>query len=70
MDSQGDAIMANSNKATQKASGYKIKVSKDGPYLVSGRVPLAEQKICVDNDDQCHGWKEGKQYPAQENYAL
>jgi len=26
--------------------------------------------MCVDTDGQCHGWKEGKKYPAQENYAL
>jgi CDGSH-type Zn-finger protein len=26
--------------------------------------------MCVDADDQCHGWKEGKKYPAQENYTL
>jgi CDGSH-type Zn-finger protein len=37
---------------------------------VSGGVPLSEQLICVDSDGQCCGWKEGKQYPAQENYAL
>jgi CDGSH-type Zn-finger protein len=26
--------------------------------------------MCVDADGQCHGWKEGKKYPVQENYAL
>jgi CDGSH-type Zn-finger protein len=43
---------------------------QNGPYLVSGGVPLSEQLICVDSDGQCHGWKEGQQYPVQENYAL
>jgi CDGSH-type Zn-finger protein len=49
---------------------FKIKVSKDGPYLVTGGAPLSEQNVCVDTDDQCHGWKEGKRYPVQESYAL
>jgi len=62
--------------AAEKSTGdssnpkYKIRVSRNGPYLVSGGIPLAEQIICMDTDGQCHGWREGKKYPAQENYAL
>lgn len=48
----------------------KIKISKNGPYLVSGGIPLSEQIICIDSEGQCHGWREGKKYPSQENYAL
>lgn len=48
----------------------KIKVSKNGPYLVSGGIPLSEQIICIDSEGQSHGWREGKKYPLQENYAL
>lgn len=48
----------------------KIKVAKDGPYLVSGGVPLVESIICTDPDSQPHGWKEGRRYPAQDSYAL
>jgi CDGSH-type Zn-finger protein len=60
---------------TEKNSGktlanQKIKVTKNGPYLVSGGVQLSEQNTCVDPDQQCHGWKEGKKFPSQENYAL
>jgi CDGSH-type Zn-finger protein len=57
-------------KNTAKESRYKLKVTRNGPYLVSGGVLLAEQIICVDKDDQCHGWKEGQKYPVEENYAL
>lgn len=57
-------------KNTQKETRGKVKVTQNGPYLVSGRLPLSEQEICVDSDDQCHGWKEGQKYPSQENYAL
>ena len=62
--------MAKSKNDVRKANIYKVKVTKNGPYLVSGGVPLSEQSICVDNEGQCHGWKEGKRYPSQENYAL
>ena len=48
----------------------KIKVSKNGPYLVSGGIPLSEQIIFIDSEGQSHGWREGKKYPLQENYAL
>jgi CDGSH-type Zn-finger protein len=49
---------------------YKIKAIKDGPYLVTGGIPLSEQIIQVDADGQCHGWKEGKKYPATQRYRL
>jgi CDGSH-type Zn-finger protein len=51
-------------------SKRKIKITKDGPYLVSGGIPLSEQIICVDSEGQCHGWREGKKYPLQKKYAL
>jgi CDGSH-type Zn-finger protein len=62
--------MVKSTNNTQKETHYKVKVTKNGPYLVSGGVYLSEQSMCVDTDGQCHGWKEGKKYPIQENYAL
>ena len=62
--------MAKSKNNAQKETQYKVKVTKNGPYLVSGGVPLSEQIIGIDTDGQCHGWKEGKKYPVQENYAL
>jgi CDGSH-type Zn-finger protein len=62
--------MAKAKSNTGKASKYKIKITKNGPYVITGRVPLSVQNIRADDDDQCHGWKEGKKYPEQENYAL
>jgi CDGSH-type Zn-finger protein len=62
--------MTTPKKTAQKKPQYKIKVSENGPYLVSGGIPLSEQLMCVDSEGQYHGWKEGKSFPAQENYAL
>lgn len=54
----------------QKQSRQIVKVTENGPYQVSGAVPLSEQTIGVDSDGQSHGWKKSKAYPAQEKYAL
>ena len=62
--------METKKDTTQKVAKHKVKVTKDGPYIVSGGVPLSEQIMCIDADNQCHGWKEGKKYPMQETYAL
>jgi CDGSH-type Zn-finger protein len=49
---------------------YKIQVSLNGPYIVTGGVPLSAQIIGVDSEGYSHGWTEGKKYPVQESYAL
>lgn len=49
---------------------YKVKVTEDGPYLVSGGVPLLDEIECIGDDGGPQGWKEGRRYPAKENYAL
>jgi CDGSH-type Zn-finger protein len=51
-------------------SKYKIKVTKNGPYIVTGGVPLAQQTIKIDKESDAHGWQEGIKYPLQEKYAL
>ncbi len=62
--------MAKPKKDAQKAAQPKIKVTENGPYLISGGIPLSEQIMCVDAEGQYHGWKEGKKFPTNENYAL
>ncbi len=62
--------MPNAGNDRRKAAAYKVKVSRNGPYLVTGGVPLSEQIINVDDKGDCHGWKEGKKYPARDTYAL
>jgi Uncharacterized conserved protein len=46
----------------------KIKIVKNGPYLVSGNVPLSE-KIIVPNGKK-YELKEGRKLPQAETYAL
>jgi CDGSH-type Zn-finger protein len=48
----------------------RVLVSKDGPYVITGHVPLAKQTICTDADGGSEKWKEGETYPTREQYAL
>ncbi|MHB8120347.1 MAG: CDGSH iron-sulfur domain-containing protein [Methanothrix sp.] len=48
----------------------KITVSKNGPYIVTGKVPLTTSEICNDDEGYCRTWREVKRYPLQEKYAL
>jgi CDGSH-type Zn-finger protein len=48
----------------------RIKVGKDGPYLVSGNVPLMEQLVVDDENGVPCAWKEGKGYSLQRSYTL
>jgi CDGSH-type Zn-finger protein len=47
-----------------------VTVSRDGPYVVSGDLPLTEQVIVANSDGDSLQWQEGKVYDAPERYAL
>jgi len=47
-----------------------IKIIKNGPYLVSSKIPLLKLKIKTDEDGFPYEWVEEKKYPDQEEYAL
>lgn len=57
------------DKAEEKKAG-KILISKNGPYIVSGGLPLAKEIIIVDDRGIPVEWGKGETYPAQETYAL
>ena len=48
----------------------KVKIMHNGPYIVSGGVPLTEQIIEVDEEGYSYNWRQGKTYPLQQQYAL
>lgn len=51
-------------------SQAKVVVMENGPYLVSGAVPLGKQIIKTNAEGGSEKWEEGEKYPAQEKYAL
>lgn len=48
----------------------KILISKDGPYQVSGSVPVAVQTIGTDRRGQSTKWIQGGSFPASETCSL
>lgn len=48
----------------------KITVIGNGPYLVTGNVPLAVQIITPDETGYSHHWRKGIAYPLRESYKL
>ena len=48
----------------------KIIVTKDGPYLVSGSLPIDKQIIGIGKDSEPEKWIQGKKAPSGKLYAL
>jgi CDGSH-type Zn-finger protein len=48
----------------------KIKVTKDGPYLVTGGIPLFRMIIQTDSHGDSCTWREVERYPHRERYTL
>lgn len=48
----------------------RIKILKNGPYLVSGTVPLEKEEIVTDNEGMPLTWKKAGSFPLKEIYSL
>jgi CDGSH-type Zn-finger protein len=57
------------NKDT-KEDEITIQVTRNGPYSVTGKVPIAEQIITINGDGIAEKWQEGKKYPEKEKCGL
>lgn len=53
-----------------KKEGNKIIISQNGPYLVSGDLPLGKEMIVHDKEGIPMAWKNGKSFPNKGNCAL
>jgi len=53
-----------------KKNNFLIKVSKNGPYLISGGIPMFKQIIKINERGESIGWIMGEKYPGYEKYAL
>jgi CDGSH-type Zn-finger protein len=61
---------ANIKKDQGQEGSMRITVSKNGPYLVTGGVPLILQEICNDDEGYCRDWRVVQTFPVQESYNL
>lgn len=57
-------------KADVKNSKPFIRVTQNGPYVVSGNVSISEQTIMADDEGTAYEWCEGKKYLLRENCVL
>lgn len=48
----------------------RIKVTKHGPYIVHGCVPLARERAIIGSDGEPEKWEKGPAYTVRETYAL
>ena len=49
---------------------FKIKIIKNGPYMVTGFVPMTKQIILADRNGLSSSWETSHRYPVQEKYSL
>lgn len=54
----------------KKDLAHKITVTKDGPYVVDGDVPLANQHIVTNKEGESIEWREGAAVPHPKEYHL
>ena len=53
-----------------KKEEMRIKIIRDGPYRVTGDLPLYEQAIITDEAGHTRELIDKKEYPPKENYIL
>ena len=53
-----------------KTTKAKVRIAKNGPYLVEGGLPLAKESIGTDAHGESVKWVPGEKYPDQDKYAL
>ena len=55
---------------SEQTDAKRIKVSKNGPYLVSGGVPVLRQTIIADTEGTALEWRDEAKFPLQEKCGL
>ena len=48
----------------------RVQIARYGPYRVSGYLPLSTQVIGTNSEGDSVEWRQGKEYPSQQQYAL
>ena len=52
------------------APARRIEIRQNGPYIVSGNLPLSKEIIGTNANGESVEWKRGQEYPPEEQYAL
>lgn len=51
-------------------NNQKVKITKDGPYEVTGGVPLDKEIAVVGESGEPEEWRQGEKYPVEDSYFL
>ena len=54
----------------ERTRGMRVTVTEDGPYVVSGNVPLIRAEIVVNDAGESVGWREVERIPTDFRYSL
>ncbi|HEY2864179.1 MAG TPA: CDGSH iron-sulfur domain-containing protein [Casimicrobiaceae bacterium] len=54
----------------EHSAAVRVQVSRDGPYRVSGNLPLGEHIIGANAAGESVEWRRGRDFPRQQQYAL
>jgi CDGSH-type Zn-finger protein len=54
----------------EPALGMRIKITNDGPYIVSGGVPMSVESIVVDSEGESESWRETSRLSDREKCGL
>jgi len=52
------------------STDISVTVTRNGPYVVKGKIPVAKQTIGTDAEGQSREWQQGQEYEVAETYAL
>lgn len=58
------------NEKNRLKEAVKIKITKNGPYIVSGEVPLQEHVIVADSEGTATEWQPSTKYESHEKYSI
>ena len=58
------------NTKTLQRNGAKIRISKNGPYLIYGELPIQKMVIIAESDGTATEWQLGVKYPQQKICSL
>jgi CDGSH-type Zn-finger protein len=62
--------MSETRKDSKIKVDARVKITKDGPYIISGSISLKKEIIIIGKEGQPESYKDGEGYPIQETYAL
>jgi CDGSH-type Zn-finger protein len=66
----GRGMDKNNNNSEFKKNQVKLLVERDGPYIVSGNLPLSKEIIITDRNGDPVEWHKDKPFPNRKSYAL